>query len=88
MQHKKIKTLVQAKHIEKGIERYNGQANKKIQTHLENIGWNYEAYMFEDQRVLLVYPDQSFGILYASEDALYKDMENDRNRKYNSLDNL
>jgi hypothetical protein len=88
MQHKKIKTLVQAKHIEKGIERYNGQANKTIQNHIENIGWNYEAYLFEDRRVMLVYPDKSFGILYISEEALYQDMDNDGNKKHNSLDNL
>jgi hypothetical protein len=88
MQQKKIKTLVQAKHIEKGIERYNGQANEAIQTHLENIGWNFEAYLFEDNRVMLVYPDKSFGILYVSEEALYQDMDSDKNKNNKSLDNL
>lgn len=88
MQYKKIKTLVQAKHIDKGIERYNGQKSKMIQTHLENVGWNYEAYMFDDRRVLLVYPDKSFGILYISEEALYQDMDNDQNKEHNTLDNL
>lgn len=85
---KKTKTLVQAKHIEKGIEKYQGQLSPKIQKHLDNVNWNYKAYLFKDLRVLLVYPDNSFAILYASEESLYRDMEKELNINNNSIDSV
>ncbi len=87
MKSSKVKTLVQAQHIDKGIEVYGGQPNPNIQRHLEQINWNYEAYQFKDGRVLLVYPDRSFGILYASVNSLYQEMDLE-GRSDKSLDNL
>lgn len=83
----KPKTLVQAKHIDKGIETYKGALSPIIQKHLDNINWKYTAYQFKDGRILLVYPDKSFGILYRDEEALYKEMEQE-NHSDKSLDNL
>jgi len=54
---------------------------------LDNINWNYTAYLFNDNRVLLVYPDRSFGILYAEAEILYKEMELE-SKSDKSLDNL
>lgn len=87
MKMAKPKTLVQAKHIDKGIEAYDGKENPVIQRHLDNINWKYTAYQFKDGRVLLIYPDRSFAILYASEEILYKEMEQE-GRSDKSLDNL
>ncbi len=87
MKQKKSKTLVQAKHIDLGIEKYGGTENPKIQRHLEEINWKYTVYQFEDGRVLLVYPDRSFGILYANENVLYQEMDKERSNN-TSLDNL
>ncbi len=79
----KGKTFVLQKHIEKGIEKYNGQIAPDIQKHLDNIGWNYIVYLFQDNRILLVYEDQSFGILYDSKDLLFQDMEQEEQIKNN-----
>ncbi len=87
MKKQKPKTLVQAKHIQLGLEKYGGKESIEIQKHLENINWNYTAYLLEDGRVMLVYPDKSFGILYLNKEFLFQDMEKESlNNK--SLDSL
>ncbi len=88
MKKKIPKTLVQAKHIEKGIEKYQGKPNPVIKKHLDNINWNYTPYLFSDGRVMLVYPDNSFAILYSSTESLYQDMDQEKNKSDKGLDNL
>lgn len=84
----KHKILVLAQHIDRGIEKYKGAPAPAIQTHVDNASWNYSVYQFADGRVLLVYPNKSFGILYQSEDALYMDMEKERLNSQKGLDDL
>lgn len=75
MKNQKLKTLVLSKHIDKGIERYKGLLANDLQIHLENIAWSFIPYRFEDGRIMLVYADKSFALLYTSEEALYQDMD-------------
>ena len=83
------KTLVHSKHIDLGIEKYKGVLSPTIQIHLDNNNWNFTAYLFEDKRVMVVYPGKTFALLYQSEDALYDDMEKENNsNNINKLDNL
>ncbi len=89
MKNNKTKTLVHSKHIDLGIEKYKGVLSDKIQIHLDNNKWNFKAYLFQDKRVLLVYPGKTFGLLYTSENDLYEDMEKENKlSQIDKLDNL
>ncbi len=72
---KKDRTLVLPKHIDLGIEKYEGKICSTIAKHLENKGWNYVPYRFNDDRILLVYPNNTYAILYANEEVLFGEMD-------------
>ncbi len=71
----KDKQFIFERYIQKGIDRYKGVENKEIQRHLDNADWKFTAYLFEDQRVLLVYHDGSYGVLYRNAAYLYELMD-------------
>jgi len=66
--------LILPKHIQKGIDRYQGQPCPTVQKHLDNIGWNYTAYRFQDDRILIVFTSKMYALLYENQEALYADM--------------
>ena len=71
----KDKQFIFQRYIQKGIDRYNGVKDDEIQRHLDNADWKYTAYLFEDKRVLLVYHDDSYGVLYRDLEYLYEIMD-------------
>ncbi len=63
--------IVQQKHIQAGIEKYQGKVDEHLQSILDNAGYNYKVYRFKDQRILLVLPMDISGVLYANEQTLF-----------------
>ncbi|MFT5833524.1 MAG: hypothetical protein ACI97N_001152 [Cognaticolwellia sp.] len=72
---KKGGTLVQKKHIEKGIEKYKGTPDARIQRYIDESPLVYTAYRFEDNRILLVYDNNLYALLYKNEDVLMEELE-------------
>lgn len=70
------KILVQGKHIRPGIERYKGVLDEKIQKYIDASPLVYTVYRFEDQRLLLVYGEDLYALLYKSEAALLSELDN------------
>lgn len=69
--------IVQEKHIEAGIEKYQGKIDEHLQGILDHAGYDYKVYRFNDNRILLVLPMQMSGVLYASEKILYSKLSLD-----------
>jgi len=67
--------LILPKHIQKGIERYQGAPCNIVQKHLDNLGWSYTAYRFIDDRILIVFTSKMYALLYKNQEDLYADME-------------
>jgi hypothetical protein len=70
------KILVQGKHIQKGIEKYNGILDERIQKYVDTSPLVYTVYKFEDQRILLVYGEDLYALLYKNEEILLKELDN------------
>lgn len=70
------KILVQGKHIQKGIEKYKGILDERIQKYIDDSPLVYTVYRFEDQRLLLVYGEDLYALLYKNEEALLKELDN------------
>lgn len=66
--------LILPKHIQAGIDRYNGLPCPTVQKHLDNIGWSYTAYRFSDNRILIVFEGEVYALLYKDQEELYMDM--------------
>jgi len=66
--------LILPKHIQKGIDHYKGQPCPVVQKHLDNIGWKYKAYRFQDDRILLVFTNEMYALLYPDQEELYLEM--------------
>ena len=64
---KKGVILVQNKHIDKGIEKYKGKPDERIQGYIDESPLVYTAYRFEDNRILLVYDNNLYALLYDNE---------------------
>lgn len=66
--------LILPKHIQAGIDRYKGTPCPIVQKHLDNIGWNYTAFRFQDNRILIVFTNEMYALLYKNQEELYDDM--------------
>ncbi len=66
--------LILPKHIQKGIDHYQGRPCTIVQKHLDNLGWKYTAYRFKDERILIVFTSEMYALLYNNQDDLYADM--------------
>ncbi|MCB0706699.1 MAG: hypothetical protein KDC34_15395 [Saprospiraceae bacterium] len=75
MQKHPDRTFVHQQHLEKGIEKYKGAIDAPLLELLTRSDWKYTPYRFADQRILLVYEDRLFGILYKNETALHAHLE-------------
>jgi predicted RNA-binding protein (virulence factor B family) len=69
------RTFVHQRHIEKGIKAYGGKIDLPLQDLLKRSDWQYTPYRFRDNRILLVYENELFGILYKNERALHLHLE-------------
>lgn len=69
--------IVQKKHIQAGIEKYQGKVDDHLQSILDNAGYDYKVYRFNDNRILLVLPMEISAVLYASEQVLYSKLSLD-----------
>ena len=69
------RTFVHNRHLQKGIDRYEGKPDTALQAILDRSDWQYTAYRFNDDRILLVYENELFGILYKNEAALHQHLE-------------
>lgn len=75
MQKHPDRTIVLQQHIDKGIEKYKGAIDSKLEKLLSLSDWKYTPYRFADQRILLVFESRLFGILYKNEAALHAHLE-------------
>ncbi|MBR9919981.1 MAG: hypothetical protein GYB31_04020 [Bacteroidetes bacterium] len=69
------RTFVHEKHIEKGIEKYGGKIDQRLADLLARSEWSCTPYRFNDRRILLVYNDGLFGVLYKDDAALNRHLE-------------
>ena len=63
---------VASQFIQRGIDKYHGQVDTRLQKHLQRADCNYIPYRFKDGRYLLVQPDINFGFLYPDLDTVYE----------------
>jgi hypothetical protein len=68
-------TLVQNRHIEKGIEKYKGELDERLQRYIDDSPLVYTVYRFEDNRILLVYHHNLYALLYENESVLMKELD-------------
>ena len=64
--------VVHKDHLQRGINKYNGRVDTHIQQLLVHAHIRATPYIFADGRVLLVYDQQSYGILYPTTASFYK----------------
>jgi hypothetical protein len=67
--------LVQNRHIEKGIEKYKGKPDERLQRYVDDSPLVYTVYRFEDNRILLVYHGNLYALLYENERILLEELE-------------
>jgi hypothetical protein len=67
--------LVQNQHIDKGIERYKGELDERLQRYVDDSPLVYTVYRFEDNRILLVYHHNLYALLYENERILLEELE-------------
>jgi hypothetical protein len=67
--------LVQSRHIDKGIEKYNGELDERLQRYIDDSPLVYTVYRFEDNRILLVYHGNLYALLYENERILLEELE-------------
>lgn len=67
--------LVQNRHIEKGIEKYKGKPDERLQRYIDDSPLVYTVYRFEDNRILLVYHGNLYALLYENERILLEELE-------------
>jgi hypothetical protein len=66
---------VASKHIESGIKKYRGEPDAHLNAVIQNAGFNYTSYVFNDGRILLVLPDNIGAFLYADQDTLFEALD-------------
>ena len=69
------RTFVHQRHIKKGLEKYEGKLDEALHRVLQSSDWNYTPYLFKDGRILLVYENELYGLLYENKAALFQHME-------------
>lgn len=67
--------LVQHRHIEKGLEKYKGKPDERLQRYVDDSPLVYTVYRFEDNRILLVYHHNLYALLYENERILLDELE-------------
>lgn len=67
--------LVQSKHIDLGIEKYQGKPDAHLQNLINKARLDYTVYRFNDGRILLVLPHKLSALLYASKEVLFEKLE-------------
>lgn len=63
---------VKPEHIQPGIERYKGVVDSHLTSILNNAGYEYTAYRFADNRILLVLPNEFAAFLYRNEEVMFQ----------------
>lgn len=66
---------VSSKHVEKGIEKYRGKIDPDLHRIVRSAGLDYVPYLFEDGRVLLVFPNNLGGLLYKGKEHLFASLD-------------
>ena len=69
------KIMVLGKHVEPGLKKYKGRLDARIQRYIDESPLVYTAYRFEDNRILLVYENNLYAVLYRDEAVLMKELE-------------
>ena len=69
MNDKKV-VSVAANHVEPGIKKYGGKVDTELNRICQATGLNYTVYVFADERVLLVLPNNLGGLLYADKETM------------------
>lgn len=69
------KQIVLGKHVERGLEKYKGKPDERIQRYIDESPLVYTAYRFEDNRVLLVYENNLYAVLYKNENILMNELD-------------
>jgi hypothetical protein len=67
--------LVQSRHIDKGIEKYKGELDERLQRYIDDSPLVYTVYRFQDNRILLVYHHNLYALLYENERILLDELE-------------
>lgn len=75
MKNTKDIVIVRKEHIEPGIKKYDGRVDENLKKLFTLSGIEVTPYLFADGRVLLLYPNQENGILYASTDILFQKLD-------------
>ena len=71
MNDKKGIVSVASKHIETGIKKYKGEPDAHLNAVIQNAGFSFTSYVFNDGRILLVLPNNIGAFLYADRDTLF-----------------
>ena len=66
--------LIAAKHIEPGIQKYQGEIDIQLHTVIKSAGLNFTPYVFNDGRILLVLPHNMAAFLYPNKEVLYANL--------------
>ncbi|MFT6013479.1 MAG: hypothetical protein ACI860_001188 [Chitinophagales bacterium] len=69
--------IVQQKHLQAGIEKYQAKIDTHLQSIITNAGYEYKVYRFADGRILLVLPLEISGVLYLNDEVLYAKLQLD-----------
>lgn len=70
-------TLVQKRHIQAGIKKYEGRIDSVLQALIEHSALKYTPYRFQDGRYLLVYEGELYGLLFPDRQAVDQFLEED-----------
>ncbi len=68
---------VKQEHIQRGLEKYQGQPDEHLNGILARAGFQYSVYRFADGRILLVLPHEIAAFLYQNEQHLFQTLELD-----------
>lgn len=74
MKDKKEVVPIAAKHIERGIQKYQGKIDTQLHTIIKAAGLGFTPYLFNDGRILLVLPNNTAAFLYPDRDVLYANL--------------
>ena len=69
--------IVQQKHLQAGIEKYQAKIDTHLQSIITNAGYEYKVYRFAEGRIRLVLPLEISGVLYLNDEVLYAKLQLD-----------
>ena len=69
--------VVQEEFLNRGIAKYEGKIDIQINQVLKAADMPYTAYRFNDGRLLLIFVNDQFGILYRNEQVLFEKLHLD-----------